>query len=573
MKLNVERKPASLVVLDITADDDEFAEAITKAYRKVSRDIQLPGFRKGKAPRAMIERAYGRDVFLREAADEVMDKLYREALAQESITPVGEPSVEINDLEPVNFVVTVPVFPVIDVKDYAAVRVDAVDATVEDADVEEVLGRLQKAQSPWVDPEEPRTPREGDQVKVDYEVMVGEEQFQEPITDAVFILGETNLLTQLREKLEQMNIGDTETFELAFDEDDETADPSIRGKSLSYKVTLNELKQRDLLPLDDDFAKKVNETETLDELRQQIRDDIHQGKTTDGRTGVVNQIINDMAAQAEIDPPAVMVEEEVDHQLNHLKEDLQRSNTPWEGYLRLQGKSEDDIKDDLRPEAERRLRNSLFLQEVAKHENVEVTPDDIDAEIARMAGPGANSDDEAAVAQAARMAQFYQSDYFRQMLRNELFERKLTERLIEIATEGQGAVLNAYVMPEPVIEAQAEVVESGAEIVSDDVLDAVADASIIDVEGTTLSSSSDQADIDAPEVDEVAVADSAAGSFANAVEGDGENTVPDGYPIKGNAGSKLYHVPGGGSYENTVAEWYFATEEDAENAGFRAAKR
>jgi trigger factor len=371
-----------------------------------------------------------------------------------------------------------------------------------------------------------------------------------------------------------MHIGDTETFELAFEEDDETADPSIRGKSLSYKVTLKELKQRDLLPLDDDFAKKVNETETLDELRQQIRDDIHQGKTTEGRTGVVNQIINDMAAQAEIDPPAVMVEEEVDHQLNHLKEDLQRSNTPWEGYLRLQGKSEDDIKDDLRPEAERRLRNSLFLQEVAKHENIEVTPDDIESEIARMAGPGANSDDEAAVAQAARMAQFYQSDYFRQMLRNELFERKLTERLIEIATEGQGAVLNAFVMPEPVIEAQAEVVESDADSVSsDDLADAVADASIIDVEGTTLSSPGDAAEVGASDVEEAAEAESTEGGYANAVEGDGENNVPDGYPIKGNAGSMIYHVPGGGSYENTVAEWYFATEEDAENAGFRAAKR
>jgi trigger factor len=591
----VERKPASLVVLDITADDDEFAEAMTKAYRKVAKDIQMPGFRKGKAPRNVIERFYGRDVFLREAADEVMDKLYRQALEQEEISPVGEPSVEINELEPVNFVVTVPVFPSISVNDYASVRVDPVDAAVADDEVEEVLGRLQKSQSPWVEPAEARTPTEGDQVTVDYEVMDGDEPFQEPVTDAVFILGETNLLTQLRSQLESMKVGETDSFELAFDEDDETADPSIRGKSLSYSVTLKDLKERDLVALDDEFAKKVNEAESLDELRQQIRDDIHAGKTTDGRTGVVNQIINAMAEQAEVDPPAVMVEEEVEHQLNHLKEDLQRSNTPWEGYLRLQGKSEDDVKDDLRPEAERRLRNSLFLQEVAKSETVEVTDDDINAEISRMAGPGLDSDDEAAAAQAARMAQFYQSDYFRNMLRNELFERKLTDRLIEIATDGQGAVLNAYVAPEPVIEAALDaadadggVIEAQGEVV-DVVDDAVGDETIAPEDAALLEetssllaeanlpaaqtlSSTNDADESSPEASD-ATADAGSEGYTNAIPGDGTKDVPADYPIKGNAGSMIYHAPGGGSYDTTIAEWFFKSEEDAENAGFRKSRR
>ncbi len=561
MKLNVERKPASLIVLDITADDDEFAEAMTKAYRKVAKDIQMPGFRKGKAPRNVIERFYGRDVFLREAADEVMDKLYRQALEQESITPVGEPEVEINDLEPVNFVVTVPVFPSIEVNDYASVRVDSVDAGVEDSDVDEVLTRLQLSQSPWVELEASRSPKTGDQVTVDYTVLDGDQPFQEPINDAVFVLGETNLLTQLREKLESMNAGDTESFELAFNEDDDSADPSIRGKSLSYQVTLKEIKQRDLLPLDDDFAKKVNETETLDDLRTQIREDIHVGKTNDGRTGVVNQIINAMAEQAAIDPPAVMVGEEVDHQLNHLKEELQRSNTPWEGYLRLQGKTEDDIRADLRPEAERRLRNSLFLQAVAKAETVEVTDVDIDTEISRLAPPAADGDDEAAAAQAARMAQFYQSDYFRSMLRNELFERKLTDRLIEIATEGRGAVLNAYVAPEPPIDAESNVIDTDSAVIDaeSDVIDT--ESTVIDAESAVVDTKASAGDDDASGEDE---------GFAGAVRGDGTADAPDGYPIKGNADSMIYHAADSGSYANTIAEWHFATEEDAATAGFRA---
>ncbi len=578
MKLNVERKPASLVVLDITADEDEFAEAMTKAFRKVSRDVQVPGFRKGKAPRNVIERMYGRDVFLREAADEVMDKLYRKALEQEDITPVGEPSVEINDLEPVNFVVTVPVFPTITLNDYSSVRVDPVDAAVSDEDVEEVLDRLRKSRGEWIDPSEERTPREGDQVTVDYEVMDGDTPFQEPIEDAVFVLGETNLLTSLREKLEEMNVGDTGTFDLSFDEDDETADPSIRGKSLSYKVTLKKLQERKLPDLDDQFAQDVNEAGTLEELRQQIRDDVHNGRTTEARTEVLNKVIDEMASQADIDAPDVMVDEEVEHQLNHLKEDLQRSNTPWEGYLRMQNKTEEDIKVDLRPEAARRLRNSLFLQEVAKQEQVEVTDEDIDAEIASVTGSLPGAEDEGEESTAARMAQFYQSDYFRNMLKNQLFERKLTDRLIEVATEGKGAVINGFVAPEPVadIEVSVEEAASTEEPVSDDAT-GVVDADFTVADEATEVETSDEAtpavEAVAPAAEESADDASSETEYANSVPGNNSTTAPDGFPIKGNASSMIYHVPGGHSYDATIAEHYFATEEDAQAAGFRAARR
>jgi trigger factor len=574
VKLNVERKPASLVVLDITADEDEFAEAMTKAFRKVSRDVQVPGFRKGKAPRNVIERMYGRDVFLREAADEVMDKLYRQALEQEDITPVGEPSVEINDLEPVNFVVTVPVFPSISLNDYSSTRVDPVDADVSDEDVEEVLDRLRKSRGEWVDPSEERTPREGDQVTVDYEVMDGETAFQEPIEDAVFVLGETNLLASLREKLEEMNVGDTGTFDLAFAEDDDTADPSIRGKSLSYKVTLKKIQERKLPELDDQFAQDVNEAGTLEELRQQIRDDVHSGRTNEARTEVLNKVIDGMASQADIDAPDVMVDEEVEHQLNHLKEDLERSNTPWNGYLRLQNKAEEDIKAELRPEAARRLRNSLFLQEVAKQEQVEVTDEDIDAEIASVTGslPGAEGEGEEST--AARMAQFYQSDYFRNMLKNQLFERKLTDRLIEIATEGKGAVINGYVAAEPVADIEVAVEDTASSETVSDNADGIVDAdfTVADSvpEATTLAADAEAEEAAPEESTEEAPATN---GYANSVPGNDSTTAPDGFPIKGNASSMIYHVPGGHSYDATIAEYYFATEEDAQAAGFRAARR
>ncbi len=569
MKLSVERQPASLVVLDITADDDEFANAMDKVFRKTARDIEIPGFRKGKAPRGIIERFYGREIFVRDAADEVMDRLYREALEQEALVPVGEPDVEIVEIEPVNFKVTIPVYPAVEPGDYRSVRVEPEDAAITDDDVNNVLEELRQSQAPWVDPSEPRKPREGDQVNIDYDVKEGDEDFQEPIKDAQFVLGETNLLPQLRERIEGMDVGQTETFDLAFDEEDEAADPSIRGKALTYTVTLNSVQERQLPEIDDEFAKNALDAASLEDLKQQIRDDVHQGKTNESRTSVVNTIINKMAEGAELDPPAVMVDEEVGHQLNHLKQSLAESGTPYETYLRAQGRTEEDVKQELRPDAERRLRNSLLMQEIAKREEITVTDEDIDAELDRMLGPGPDGEgDDEGDDEQDRMREIYRSDYFKNMLRNNLYERKLNDHLVDIATEGRGAVINAWEPKEPPV-ATGE------------------DSAVAAAEAGEAAERTNEDEETAPgaaaEREKAAASETSASSNSGRlvlegergegwVRGDGENNVPDGFPIKGNADSMIYHPPGSRVYGSTIAEYYFASPEVAESHGFRAAK-
>ncbi|HEV2128753.1 MAG TPA: trigger factor [Thermomicrobiales bacterium] len=599
MKLSVERQAGSLVLLDITAEDEEFSQAMDRAFRRAAKDIQVPGFRKGKAPRTIIERYYGREVFVQDAAEEVMDSLYRKALEQEEITPVGEPDVSIESLEPVNFKVTVPVYPTIETGDYTSVRVEPEDASVTDEDVNEVLERLQKSQATWSDPAEPRTPREGDQVNVDYEVKEGDEDFQEPVKDAQFVLGETNLLQPLRERIEEMHVGDTETFDLVFDENDETADPSIRGKTLTYTVTLNSVKERELPEIDDELAKSAADAGSLEDLKAQIRDDVHQGKTTEARQNVVNNIINQIAENAEVDPPAVMVDEEVQHQLNHLKQNLAQSGTPYEAYLRAQNTTEEQVKEELRPEAERRLRNSLILQEIGRREQVEVTDADIDAELDRILGPV--GDDE----QSQRMREMYQSDYFRNLIRNEMFDRKLTDRIIEIATEGKVAVTNAWEPPTEEEAAQvaaraadaeseagtateeAPTSEEGSAETEQAAASGVASEPAAGAAPTTAEATNSVITNETAEEGNQIAEDVVAGEGDNVqksaeaspklegergegwVKGDGTNNPPEGYPIKGNANSMIYHPPESRSYANTVAEYYFATAEVAESFGFR----
>ena len=297
MKLTVERRPESQVVLDITADEDEFAKAMDRAYRKVAREVNIPGFRRGKAPRPIIERMFGREIFLEEAHKEIMDDLYRRALEQEELVPVGSPQVDIVEAEPIEFRVEVAVYPSVEPGPYQEVRVEPADATLDEAAVDEVIERLRKTQSPWVDPAEARTPREGDQVTIDLAVTENGEPFegQEPLEDAVFVLGESNLLEALREQIEQMHVGETATVEVPFAEDDTSVNAALRGKTLTYSITLKGLKERDLLPLDDEFAQTVAEEESLEALRREIRNDLHQGKTGEARAEVVNKIIEQMA--------------------------------------------------------------------------------------------------------------------------------------------------------------------------------------------------------------------------------------------------------------------------------------
>ncbi|MGC4108582.1 MAG: trigger factor [Thermomicrobiales bacterium] len=554
MKLSVERNSGSIAVLDITSEDAEYQEALQVAVRKVSKDIQVPGFRKGKAPRAMIERMYGPDVFAREAADELMEKLYRAALSQESLVPVGDPQVEIKDFEPLNFVVTVAVYPTVELGDYAGIRVEPVDAAVSDEDVQEVIDRLQRSQSPWADPKEERTPVDGDQVTVDYAVTDDGEPFQEPIEDAVFVLGETNLLAQLKAEIEKLHVGESASFDIAFGEDDETADSSIRGKTLSYTVTLKGIKERELLALDDEFAKDVADAESLDDLIQQIRDDIHQGKTNDARNDIVNQIIEKLAETSPIDLPHEMIHDEVHHQLEHLKQDAARNGMPFEAFLASRGQTEASLHDSLFPESERRLRNSLLLREYATKEGVEVTDEDIDAEIERLIGANAGAvSGEEGEAQAQRLREIYKSDYFKNMLQSELFDRKLQDHLIEQATEGKGAVINGWVAPEPVaIETENDGIVD-AEIVSD------------------ASAETEEAPAAKParKAKSAGPSESEGNDWVAAVEGE---DAPNGWVVKGNADSGIYHTPESPAYENTVAEVWFPDAEAAERAGYRAPK-
>jgi trigger factor len=595
VKLTVERLPESQMLLDIVADDKEVNEAKERAFRTVSRQIRVPGFRPGKAPRHIIDRLYGPDVYMQEAHRVVVDKLYREAIEQESIIPVGQPSVEITEVEPLAFKVTVPVFPTIKVGDYTSVRVDPRDASTEESEVEEVLTRLQTSNAPWVTVEDERNPKEGDQVTIDLSVKEGDEEFDKPIEDAKFILGESNLFDQLRSVIETMKVGENATTEITFQAEDDNVNERVRGKALSYEITLKAIEERQVPELNDEFAKTATGIETVADLREAIRKDVHQGKTSEIRNAVFSEIIDKIAEGATLELPAVMVDDAIEEEVKATEQRLTQQGLSLEAYLRMQGQSEEAFREELRPGVARRLRNSLLLREIAEQEGIAVNDEDIDREIYDLTAGSEN---------AQQMRDLYSKEgYFRRMLRDDLFDRKLTDRVVEIATEGRGAVVNGYVEPEVVEAAGAETggegdadaqhardeeptegaasaaPDAGADRASEEVEEEQAAMGIAAVPAATDMEPAEGATDAAPDTGAERASDEASHGGVEgeelprgAVRGTGGAECVEGYPIKGNASSMIYHAPGSSSYDRTVPEMCFASEEDAVAAGYRPSK-
>ena len=431
MKITVDRMPKSVVAIDIAADPDEFAAAVNSTMRDVSRDAVIPGFRKGKAPRHIIERMVGRDAIVAEAGRNMMDDLYQRALDEKDLRPISEPMVDIYNEEPLAFKVVVEVFPTVELGDYKSVRVETREVEITDEDIEEEIEALLKNQAEWIEVEEERQPVEGDEVTIDLEVWEGDEPFQEPATDATFIIGESSLFESLVEAMKMMLPGTSSELTLAFEEDDETVRPNMRGKTLRYAVTLKKIRRRELPELDSEFAAQIGEYETVDELREAVAENVLRIRAQEARSAVFNEIVEGIVESSEVQIPDTLIESELEDQLTQLRTRLAQQGADFDEYLASTGQTEDDLRGDMTESAEERVRNTLVLQEVARAEGLEVTQEDIDAEIENLVAGRPNPE---------QMRSLYESEYFRGMLENELHDRKLMELVVEIGTDGNGAI-------------------------------------------------------------------------------------------------------------------------------------
>jgi trigger factor len=428
VKVTTEELPERQVKLQIEVDDERHSQAIETAYKKLAPKVQIPGFRAGKAPRPLIEKQLGRHRLLDEAMDIVVPDAYREALEEASITPVAQPSVELVSHEPLIFTATVPLQPIVELKDYASLRVPRDEVKIDNQQVDETLADLQRRNG-TIEPVE-RKAKKGDVLSGSVSARAGDMSIFSA-DDIEFRVTEESLqsLPGFIDIVAGLKKGDevTKTVEAPADHSDE----NIAGKTMTYVVKVSEVKEEKLPPLDDDFAKLIGDGyETLLALRAKIREDIEKSETEAALRTYETQAVDALVEQAGIEYAPQMLEHEIDHLLEDQANLDPRDPRAQLIYLQRLNKSEEEVRDSVREEALLRLKRSLVLSEFAGAENITVEDADIDAEIETMAGSAGDQSD--------MLRQLFGSDGARDSLARTLHTRKTLARLVEITSQDGG---------------------------------------------------------------------------------------------------------------------------------------
>ncbi|HML98211.1 MAG TPA: trigger factor [Tepidiformaceae bacterium] len=423
MKVTLERLPESRVQLQIEIDDERLEKSLDSAYKRIAQRNRFPGFRPGKAPRPIVERAVGREGLIREALDKLVPAAYNEAIETENVDAIGQPDLQIDQLEPVKFTATVPIRPTVQLNDYRAIRVDreAVEVTGEMVEEQILLLRRRHATQVPVD-----RPIQWEDVII-ADVKASEEDGNQFLDDenAEFPLREGRVLFApgLAEAFLGMTKGDEKTLDLEIPADFNIE--QLQGKKVTFTLNVHEVKEEQLPEADDEFANMVNPDEFPDfaTLRARIESDIKASLEEQAEQKFRSAAVDRLVEGATLEYPRVLVEHEIDHLI---REAMGNSNQQqYQLYLQSMGKSEAEFRETWREAAEMRLRRSLVLSELAEAEGLDVSAEEIEEELDTLVAP--LGDD------AARFRQMFATEEGVSTIRRNLLSRKTLDRLAAIA--------------------------------------------------------------------------------------------------------------------------------------------
>ena len=420
VKVTLERLPESRVQLQIEIDDERLEKSLDSAYKRIAQKNRFPGFRPGKAPRAIVERAVGRTGLIREALDKLVPDAYNEAIETEDVDAIGQPELEIDQLEPVKFTAIVPVRPSVSLNDYHSIRVEqeAVDVTPEM--VEEQLKLLQRRHATHAPVERPV--QWNDILIADVKGEIEDDKFLED-ENAEFPLreGETLFIEGLAEAFVGMSKDETKELTLAMPEDFRVE--RFQGKDAKFTLHIREVKEERLPELDDEFAGMINdEFEDFEALRSRIESDLRNSLEANANQELRNQAVDKLVEVATLEFPKLLVEHEIDHLV---REATGNNQQQYQMYLRQFGRSEAEFRETWREAAELRVKRSLVLSELAEAEGLDVTAEEIDEELDSLVAPMGED--------APRFRQMFASEEGVATIRRNLLSRKTLDRLAAIA--------------------------------------------------------------------------------------------------------------------------------------------
>ncbi|QHE53170.1 trigger factor [Pontibacillus sp. HMF3514] len=373
--------------LTVEVDSAEFDRALDQAFQKVVKQVQVPGFRKGKVPRPIFEQRFGVESLYQDALDIILPEAYSNAVEEAGINPVDRPEVDVEQIEKgknLIFTAKVTVKPEVELGDYKGLEVEAQDTTVTDEDVEEELKKQQEQQAELVVKEE-GTIENGDTVVMDFEGFVDGEAFEGGQADNYSLeIGSGTFIPGFEEQLLGKSSGEETEVEVTFPEEYHAEE--LAGKKATFKVKVHEIKTKELPGLDDEFAKDVDEeVETLDELKEKTKARLQEEKNTEAENAKREELVNKATDNAEIIVPQAMVDSELDRMTKEFEQRLQMQGMTMEMYFQFTGQDENALKEQMKDDAEQRVKTNLVLEAISEAENVEVTEEDVNAELENMA--------------------------------------------------------------------------------------------------------------------------------------------------------------------------------------------
>ena len=374
-------------VLTVEVGADKVNEGLDAAFKKVVKQINVPGFRKGKMPRQMFEKRFGVESLYQDALDFILPEAYAAAVEEAGIDPVDRPEIDVEQMEKgqnLIFKATVTVKPEVKLGDYKGLEVEAVNTEVTEEDVNNELARMQQRFAELVVKEEGKAEL-GDTVVIDFEGFVDGEAFEGGKAENYSLeLGSNSFIPGFEDQVVGLEAGQEKDIEVSFPEEYHAAE--LAGKPAVFKIKLHEMKTKQLPELDDEFAKDADEeVETLAELKEKTKKSLEESKKQEAENAVRETVVEKATANAEVEIPEVMVENELDQMLKEFEQRLQMQGMNLELYFQFSGQDEAALKGQMKEDAEKRVRTNLVLEAIVKAENINVTDEEVDAEIAKMA--------------------------------------------------------------------------------------------------------------------------------------------------------------------------------------------
>ena len=387
MSMQVEKLEKNMAKLTIEVDAAKVNDAIKKAYDKNKGKMSVPGFRKGKVPQAMIEKMYGPEVFYEDAANFLIPDAYaKEVEAAKDLEVVSQPKIDVVQMEKgKNFIFTAEVAlkPPVDLGKYKGVKIEKIDTEVTDEDIDKEIKREQEANARTITVED-RPVKDGDTAVIDFEGFIGDEAFEGGKGENYpLVIGSGSFIPGFEEQLIGKNSGDDVDVKVTFPEDYNAKD--LAGKEALFKVKINEIKEKELPELDDEFASEVSEFDTMAEYREDVKKNLAEKKEKEAKDKKEDAVIEAIIKDSKMDIPDAMIETQARTMVNDYARRLQSQGLSLEQYFMFTGLDMDKFTDQMKEGARKRIESRLILEAVVKAENFEVTDEEYEKELERIA--------------------------------------------------------------------------------------------------------------------------------------------------------------------------------------------